>query len=308
MKHVTLERGIRVGTFEGPPPGIDPFTASEAELRMYGLPPVPADPHHRARYRQVFNHLKHKLTFVEPTFRIFPGGFTRPPIGGAFGGPGTFASATTSGAVVSAPQADSIRWMQGDWVVPNVTARTQDKDYFCSFWIGIGGSGGAAFQAGVHFKVSGTNREIYPFWEWLSEGAGSIVDVTSFAVSPGDLISVILCTAQGVGSTDGTVYFFNRTTGGHTAVAVSGPALAASTAEWSVGFPFLWGGDASILGDYGEVFFGECEAVTNAFNIVNGGTGDNLNMTSDGTANGAVVSEGNLIADTIVRCLYTGPP
>ena len=306
MKHVTLEGGIKVGIFEKPPTGMDPFTASQAELRKYGLPPVPEDPRHRERYQRLFRQIRRKLTFVEPTFRVNPARFPRPPIGGTFGGPETFASPTTSGTFVTAPSGDSIRWMQGDWVVPNVSAPTQDGEYSCAFWIGIGGSQAAAFQAGVHYRVSGTNRQMFPFWEWLLPGSGHILDITNFSVRPGDLLSVILCTAQGAGSTDGTVYFFNRTTGGHTSVAVSGPAVAASTAEWSVGFPFLWGGDASILADYGEVFFAECQAVTNAFVLIDGGTGSNVNITSDGTANGTVVSESIVISDTIVQCLYLG--
>src|SRR5258708_36015585 len=69
MKHIALEGGIEVGTFRRPPPGIDPFTASEADLRMYGLPPVPADPHHRARYRQGVHPPKQLLTFLAPPLR-----------------------------------------------------------------------------------------------------------------------------------------------------------------------------------------------------------------------------------------------
>lgn len=306
MKHVTLEGGIKVGIFEKPPAGFDPFAAGPAELRKYGFPPVPDDPRHRDRYQRLFRQVRHKLIFVEPAFRLHPGGFTLPGSGGILGGPETFASGTTSGTVVVAPPGDSISWMQGDWVVPTVSAPTPDKEYFCAFWIGIGGPGGGAFQAGVHVRVTGTNHQMFPFWEWIAVGNGHILDITSFTVRPGDLISVILCTAQGAGSTDGTVYFLNRTTGGHASVAVSGPALTASTAEWSVGFPFLWGGDASILGDYGEVFFAECQAVTKSFNIIDGGTGSKIDITSDGTANGAVVSECNPITDTIVQCLYVG--
>jgi hypothetical protein len=306
MKHVTLEGGIKVGVFEKPPSDIDPFTASPAELRKYGLPPVPDHPRHRERYQRLFGQIRHKLTFVEPAFRVNPDRFPlRGREGGILIGAETFASPTTSGTFVVAPPGDSIRWMQGDWVVPNVSAPTQEGEYFCAFWIGIGGTGGAAFQAGVHLSVSGSNRQLFPFWEWLSQGGqGQILDITNFAVRPGDLISVILCTAQGAGSADGTVYFFNRTTGGHTSVATSGPPVAALTAEWSVGFPFLWGGDASILADYGEVFFAECQAVTNAFTLIDGGNGNNVNITSDGTANGTVVSESISITDTIVQCLY----
>jgi len=70
MKHVTLEGGIKVATFKKPPFDFNPFAASEAELRMYGLPLVPDDPRHRARYQRVVNHMRRKLTFVEPTFRV----------------------------------------------------------------------------------------------------------------------------------------------------------------------------------------------------------------------------------------------
>jgi hypothetical protein len=303
VKHVTLEGGIKVGIFEKPPVGINPFETLPAELLKYGFPPVPEDPRHRERYRRQFTRIRRKLTFIEPEFRV---NRPRPGSGGIISGPDTFASATTSGTVVSAAPRDSIRWMQSDWVVPNVSAPTPDRGYFCGFWIGIGGPGGAVFQAGVHVNVSGTGRQMFPFWEWIEAGSGHILDITNLAVRPGDLLSVILCTAQGAGSTEGTVYFYNFTTGGHTSIAVSGPPLAAATAEWSVGFPFLWGGDASILGDYGEVFFAECEAVTNSFQLINGGTGNRINITSDGTANGAVVSESNPITDKVVQCLYLG--
>lgn len=308
MKTITLEGGIKVGIFTEPPAGFDPFTASQADLRKYGFPPMPDDARHRWRYQLVFNQMKHKLAHVQPQFRIRPAGVRYTGNLAVQSGPATFASPSTSGVKVVAPQGDSFRWMQGDWVFPNVTAVTPAKEFFCAFWIGIGGTTGTAvLQAGVHFRISQSTHEIWPFWEWIDgTGNGVILDITNFAVGPGDLISVIVCTDEGAGSTGGTLYFFNRTTGSHTSFAVSGPALEASTSEWSVGFPFLWGTDPSILGDYGEVFFSECDAVTNTFNLITSGSGDNFNITSDGTANGTVISESNLITDNIVQCLYLG--
>jgi len=88
MKHVTLEGGIKVGIFEKPPTGMDPFTASQAELRKYGLPPVPEDPRHRERYQRLFRQIRRKLTFVEPTFRVNPARFPRPPHRGNIRRPG----------------------------------------------------------------------------------------------------------------------------------------------------------------------------------------------------------------------------
>ena len=306
MKTITLDGGIRIGTFRKAPPDIDPFKASEAELRMYGLPSIPREPRHRERYRRLLQKVQRKSTLVEPTFRIRSGAPGGPNRGGILGGPATLASGASSGAIVSAPAGDSIRWMQGDWVVPSVTAPSPGMESFCAFWIGIGGAG-CAFQAGVHVSVSGSRPQIFPFWEWITPGNGHILDITNLEVRPGDLLSVVLCTGQGAGSTDGTLYFLNLTNASHTSFAVTGPTLAATTAEWSVGFPFLWGGNASLLGDYGEVFFSQCDAVTDGWSLLNGGSGDNVNLTSDGTANGLVVSEANLITPNIVQCLYLGP-
>ena len=62
------------------------------------------------------------------------------------------------------------------------------------------------------------------------------------------------------------------------------------------------GGSQSALADYGEVFFSVCEAVSAKSVTVNGGSGDNINM----TAGGVTVSDGNLITPTVVQCLYSG--
>ena len=63
------------------------------------------------------------------------------------------------------------------------------------------------------------------------------------------------------------------------------------------------GGSQSALADYGEVFFSVCEGFLTNGNTVNGGTGDNINM----TAGSNVVSDGNLITPTVIQCLYVGP-
>jgi hypothetical protein len=55
------------------------------------------------------------------------------------------------------------------------------------------------------------------------------------------------------------------------------------------------------------VFFSVCEAVAYNANgsqstVVNGGTGDNINL----VAGGNVVSEGVLITPTVIQCEYVG--
>jgi hypothetical protein len=125
-----------------------------------------------------------------------------------------------------------------------------------------------------------------------------------FAINPGDMMTMLLCSAQGAGSTSGTVFLTNRTTGVSTSVQLTAPGgtkLVGNCAEWIVEAPTVAGAQ-SALADYGEVFFSVREAVTNNSMTVNGGTGDNINM----TAGSSVVSDGNLIAPTVVQCLYAG--
>jgi hypothetical protein len=309
MKRITLEgSSMKVGLFEIPPPGLDPFTASTAELRRYGLPPLPDDPHHRDRYRRVFDHMKHKLNFVAPACKI----------NDRVQGPrrwaviaGTEEGTSWSGAVVPSPSG-SFRWMQGDWVVPNVDAPS-GANAKCAIWIGLDGDsqlgdGQQVFQAGILIDVQRNGTSIqatfHAFWEWFPDPS---VTITNFAVNPGDLITVVLCSPQGAGSTEGTVFFANRTTGMGTSVGLSAPtniALAGRTAEWIVETIVTTDNVQIPLADYGEVFFSECEAVTTLGDIVGGGTGNNIVAWSD--KDFSVISSGKLITPTIVQCLYTG--
>ena len=307
MKHVTLEGGIKVATFRTPPPGFDPFRASEAELRRYGFPPLPDDPRHLARYRRVFDHMRRKLTVVEPIFKVNRDRIHGPRRQAIIAG--TEEGTSWSGAVVQATSG-SFRWIQGDWVVPNVDAPSEGNAK-CAIWIGIDGDtqlqdGGQVFQAGVFINVdrsgSAINATFEAFWEWFPD---PVVTITNFAVSPGDLITMVLCSSEGAGSTEGTVFFANRTTGMGTSVALTAPqnvTLLGRTAEWIV--ETLMSDNVQIqLADYGEVFFSECRAVTTFGSIVEGSTGNDI-VAFD--TQGNVISRGKLIAPTIVQCLYTG--
>jgi hypothetical protein len=303
MKKITLEGGIEAITY-APPQGFDPLTASPADLAAHGFPPLPEDPHHLERYKRVFSQLKHKFNYIQPTFRVRTDRIHGPRHRQATAG--TETSTNWSGSVVYAPAGQSFKWVEGDWVVPNVDAPTQNQWYYCASWIGIDGDGSPdVFQAGVETEVfqsgSSITRHVYPWWEWYPIAE---VQITNFAISPGDMVTVLLCSQQGVGSTTGTVYITNRTSGASTHVTLTAPGttkLVGNCAEWIVEAPTV-GGAQSALADYGEVFFSSCEAVTAGNTTVNGGTGNNINM----TAAGKVVSDGNLITPTIVQCAYVG--
>jgi hypothetical protein len=119
------------------------------------------------------------------------------------------------------------------------------------------------------------------------------------------MVTMVLTSASGAGSTKGTVNFVNHTTGASTNVTLTAPkgtTLAGNCAEWIVEAPTV-GGSLSALADYGEAFFTVCEAITSSGATVNGGTGNTINMTGAG---GSVISDGILITPTIIQCLYTG--
>jgi len=190
-------------------------------------------------------------------------------------------------------------------VVPDVDAQTQNQWYYCASWIGIDGDGsGDVCQIGVECEVfrggTSTSRNIYPWWEWFPLPE---MQITNFPVAPGDMLTMLLCTT-GADATSASAFLTNRTTGASTSFSFNAPngtKLVGNCAEWIVEAPTV-GGTQSAIADYGEVFFSVCEASLTNNTTVNGGTGDNINL----TANGQIVSDGNLITSTIIQCLYAG--
>ena len=304
---MTLPGGIRVTTYH-PPRGFDPLTADNTDLQKAGFPPRPDDAHHRARYDHVLKRLEGKLNYIPPTLRrnaeVYHGPRRRRPEDG------TETSTNWSGGVVFAPAGQPFSWIEADWVIPDVDAPTEGQWYYCANWIGIDGDGSAdVCQIGIECEVyrSGNSiiRNIYPWWEWFPEAE---VAITNFGVSPGDMVTALLCTSGG-GASEASAYFTNRTTGATTSLSFTAPAgtsLAGNCAEWVVEAPTV-GGQQSAMADYGEVFFSVCEAFAGTIGrggtTVNGGTGDNINM-NDGAGN--EVSAGNLITPTVIQCEYVG--
>jgi Peptidase A4 family/PASTA domain len=306
MTKITLEGGVQIRTYR-PPPAFDPLSASAADLIRYGFPQRPTDPVHLERYQRVFGQLKHKFQYIEPTFRInaerVHGPRRRLPEAG------TETSTNWSGGVVFAPMGQSFKWIEGDWVVPDVDAPTENQWFYCSNWIGIDGDGSAdVCQIGVECEAfrsaRSTSRNIYPWWEWFPLPE---VQITNFPVSPGDMVTMLLCTT-GANATTASAFLTNRTTGASTSFsfdAPNGTKLVGNCAEWIVEAPTVNGAQSAIA-DYGEVFFSVCEACLTNNTTIDGGTGNNINL----TASGQTVSDGNLITSTIIQCLYVGtqPP
>jgi hypothetical protein len=327
-----LSSGMTVTTYS-PAHGFDPLTADVTDLVKAGFPARPGDPRHLARFNQVLGSVKGKFNYVTPTLRENPGVFHGPrkrpvststvststvststvstsTVSPSAGAAGTETSTNWSGGVAFAPSGETFRWVEGDWVIPNVDAPAENRWYYCASWIGIDGDGsGDVCQIGVECEAyrSGTSvtTNIYPWFEWFPYPETAI---TNFPVRPGDLITALLCTS-GAGATSASAYFTNRTTGASTSLtftAPSGTSLTGNSAEWVVEAPTV-GGSQSLMADYGEVFFSVCEAVAGDTSghttTVYGGAGDNINM-NDGS--GHEVSAGTLITPTVIQCEYVG--
>jgi hypothetical protein len=297
-------QGGKITTYE-PSSGFDPLKATLADLESNGFPPRPSDPKLLERYQRFFTRMKGKFQYIVPTFRVDPTKSTHTNKGAKMGA-GTETYDNWSGGVVYAPSGQSFKWVQGDWVVPNVYPPAQNKWYYCANWIGLDGDGsGDVCQAGMICSVfqSGTSitRSIYPWHEWYPQ---SWVEITNLAINPGDLVSMLICTPQGAGSTTATIYFGNQTSGVSTSYQITAPSgtkLAGNSAEWIVETPVV-GGVLTQMPDYGEVFFSTCEGYLTNGSVVDGGTGNNINLVQSGTT----VSTGTLITPTIIQCQYTG--
>lgn len=308
MAVIKLEGGVTITTFR-PPQGFDPLTESPEKVVAAGFPTRPSDPQLLKRYERFFSRTRGKFHYVEPTFRVDSTKSTHPrksaeksPEDGAV----TETSSNWSGGIVYAPSGQSFKWVQGDWVVPNVYPPTQNEWYYSVNWIGIDGDGsGDVCQAGMVCAAyqTGTSitRNIYPWHEWFPS---NWVEITNLPISPGDMISMLICTPQGAGSTSATIYFGNVTSGASTSYEITAPrgvTLAGNCAEWIVETPTV-NGQVTQLPDYGEVFFSVCDAYLTNGSVINGGTGNNINLTQ----NGKTISTGNLVTQNVVQCLYTG--
>ncbi len=204
MQHTILDGGIKVTLFDPPPEGFDPFAASPADLQRHGFPCLPTDPHRLDRYKRVFGQIRTKFHYIQPTFRVNADKVHGPRVRRPEAG--TETSTNWSGGGY-APSGQSFKSIEGDWVVPDVGAPTQKEWYYCANWIGIDGDqSGDVCQAGVECNVyqNGTSvsRNIYPWWEWYPAGE---VQITNLQINPGDMITMVLKTTQGAGSTSATV-------------------------------------------------------------------------------------------------------
>ncbi len=286
-------KGFRVRTYEPPPAGFDPRTASPRLLLHHGFPARPdprKTPELRKRWDRAFARPR---TWITPVFREVKGkthGPARTARARAIGrrprGLSNATSSNWSGSVAFPPAHRTFGWIEGQWTVPNPHAPAGGS-YYASEWVGIDGWGsGDVLQAGTETEVVEilwfTSTQVYAWWEWFPTGE---VAISNLPVSPGDVMYCLICVNS---ATTATVYISNQSTLVTTSFSITAPkgtSLAGNSAEWIVERPTINGAVAS-LSDYKSVYFDEGIAGLRGapFAIVTLGSGSMVTMTGNNNA------------------------
>jgi hypothetical protein len=311
MPRTTAIGKLKITTFEAPPAGFDPRTASDDLLARHGWPARPdakTSPRLRMHWERAFGG---KLTYVAPDFRRSENKVHGPRQRVEGGAIANATSSNWSGSVVLAPSGSAFQWVIGSWTVPNPYAPAADgKTYYASEWIGIDGwSSNDVFQAGTETEATAsgntTTRNSYLWWEWYPENE---VAITSMSASPGD---EIVCLLVANSTTSGSVFLANLGNGTMTSFTITPPAgttLIGNSAEWVAERPGI-DGSLSTLVDYGVVYFDRGVAAyatgrpgsASAQTQLDAGNGSLVSMTD---AAGAVISSPTSEAATLIKVEY----
>jgi hypothetical protein len=295
-----------VRPFKRPAGNFSFATASDRELLAAGFPARPSDPRLRKHYDALVKRLDGKLQWIEPEFVPLEG--KGRGLNQKRGHEAAEKSGNWCGVEVAAAAGESVSWVGGSWVVPNVSHPTKNKNYYSCHWVGIDGDGvSPLFQAGVECDVTGgDDRSFYAWYEWLPD-MKTQVKIKNMKVNAGDYVTAIVCSDHGAGSTTGTVYFTNTTLGLYTSFAVSAPhsALDGLTAEWISEVTMINGViDITSLADFGEIYFGDAFAGTTSHNFLDAANGTQIEMENTvGTDYGIGIP----IAPGVARTVYSGP-
>ena len=307
-----LAHGVKVRTFPLPPPDFDPAKASNRERARYGIPRCPVEfPELAERLERRFR--RRPFHIVKPIFR--PMDYKRHhlirkrqlrALRAKQHGPET--TTIWSGGIVFPPPGDTMKWVEGTWIMPNSSPPAGAQDgvwYSASTWIGIDGDDGSGdvLQAGCDADVmtSGgvVQHQFNPWWEWYPAGSFWI---STIPVSPGDELTCLICVQSG-STTQASIFLGNVTTSVGSFFAATAPGgtnLRGNCAEWIVEALEI---DTSTpeLAQYTTVEFTECNAGTVGGVSIQSGSGNTINMVDGG---GSVISEGQLVGSTQVQVSY----
>jgi hypothetical protein len=252
---VTDSSGIETVAFvyDPPPPGFNPFMASDEDLRVWGFPPRP-DPAEAVRYS--FWERLVTVKRITPKFtltNIYHGPAQIASLGEVRAGATNATSTNWSGYVISGANGlftPNNSYVYSGWFVPaahqavGICNTTWD---YSSQWVGFDGWGSNdVFQAGTEADANCSSTDYYFWYEWYPAGSVKV----SQPVGPGDWVTVEV--QYTTASPHGTAFLSNGTSG--TAFSFnppSGTTYVGNSAEWIVERPTVNGS----LPDLANYFF-----------------------------------------------------
>lgn len=286
MPEIEMPGGLKVETFEPPPAGFDPFTASDSLLHHYGYLPRPDIQVAPEQYEWWKELVLREGNYIVPRFERIEGVQHGPRLPAAE----TNTSNNWSGSVVQVPNAgDHFFRAEGYWTVPHPYAAGQGE-FYSSQWVGIDGDGsGDVLQVGTETDAanSGSNSwDCYAWWEWVPTYPSEI-KISNFPVSPGDIMS---CYVYAYNPYIAQVYLYNRSNGSVTyfnIAAMPPNVLVGNCAEWIVERPTV-NGSLPHLAKCSAIYFDTCNATyldsNNMPHSTTSGSGTLVNMTGDNNA------------------------
>jgi hypothetical protein len=269
-RHAEVSRSDRVRSFEPPPPGFDPATATADALSQHGLPRRPdpeREPYLAERWASAFGRplsiVAAELASDPLPFRGREDALTSygvdgwAGVGRAIVRPGNAGPGSGGGPLPAGSYFTPATFVSAEWEVPKVTGDPTDLDKYLSIWAGLDGfpeadvdpidpPPGQILRGGVA-AVPGASEFRWVAWAewWTSEYGIAGATVTNFPVQSGDTVGVVVCVTQ---SRSATVFLANLSREHGTSVVVPAPAAAprrfgsaGTTVEWIVegGDPFL---------------------------------------------------------------------
>jgi hypothetical protein len=249
---------MKLITYPPTPAGFDPFSASDRELALHGLPRRP-DPTQEPGLRKIWD----QVLAAKPAFQTAELKQQKSRMSGLraakprFGLSGQWAGATID--ISSLGLTEPANHVFAEWKVPALkTSPKPSGSQFVGFWVGLGGDelegGSQVLQAGIGAGITG---KTITYWAWTEWVPGAYSTITNFDVQPGDVVSVLVCAPQ---ADHGFVSMLNHRTNFATSVGVSDPLgktpYDGSSVEWIVEAP------STEMPNFGSVTFTHLNAGT----------------------------------------------
>jgi hypothetical protein len=305
-------------TFEPPPNGFDPLTATSELLHKHGFPHRP-HPRKEPRLSEIWQRtFSRPLSVIRAELAVDRTSPRRNPLrrrrdDDAFGLAGQWAGAQVNIADLGFdPQTEPATTVYGRWTVPTVVAppNSLPQKLAVGFWVGLGGDGNNnstnVVQAGIQGKVNGNSVEYSAWTQWFPAQLDAVT-IPNFDVAPGDVVEVLVVCQHPSNHAFASVY--NLRTNHATSVGIDvGLKNDGTSAEWIVE------GNGALLAEFFSANFpgavcGECTGGTKQHEFtVNQGVVDMI-VSSNGItplAKGGILPPflGN---GTVVNWLSAGP-